>query len=255
MSPGLFEVAIGAALIVGMILSVEVGFRLGWRRRQGHSEVPQFATVQGAVLGLLALLLGFSFSGATSRFIERQDILVSEANAIGTAYLRADLLPPEHRDALRRELSEYIDDRIQLFEQSGTEHAPDTARRLHAHQTQMWAAAMRGIEAKPAVMLGVLPPLNDVFDLLSTRDALVGRHLPMLVLGLLIACAAVALGTIGYGSGLAGRRNTVAAGALALLIATALWVTIDLDYPKRGLVRIGSDPLLAAREAMRGTHP
>ena len=89
----------------------------------------------------------------------------------------------------------------------------------------------------------MLTPVNDVIELHSTRLAAARKHIPGLVLALLISCSALALGVIGYGSGLVGRRRAPLTLSLALLISAALWITIDLDYPRRGLIRLSDAPL------------
>jgi hypothetical protein len=92
-------------------------------------------------------------------------------------------------------------------------------------------------------MVVVLPPVNEVIDLHTTRVAAGRKHLPAFVLGLLVACSAMSIGTIGYGWGLTGRRCPMMTAALALLIAAALWTTIDLDYTRAGLLRLSDQPL------------
>lgn len=251
------EIGLAAALLLGFFASVETGFLIGRRRARAPGREKDAAshlgTIQGAMLGLLALLLGFAFSGATSRFIQRQDIMVQEANAIGTAFLRADLLPAEHRDRLRAALRAYTDARLDLFAESDMGvwgEAAEKHARLVALQSPLWSVTVAGVAERPAAMVAVLPPVNEVIDLLALRDAAIRRHLPAEVLGLLIGCAVVALATIGYGQGLASRRGGSAAVALCILTAAALWVTIDLDYPRRGLIQVNDAPLRAVRESI-----
>ena len=98
-----------------------------------------------------------------------------------------------------------------------------------------------------ALMLGVLPPINDVIDLHSTRIAAGRKHLPGLVVGLLIACSLLALAVIGYGGGIGGHRRAPLTVSLTLLIGLSLWITIDLDHPRAGLLRLSDDPLRALR--------
>jgi hypothetical protein len=250
MPPFLIDILVAAGLVVAMVGSLEAGYRLG-RRRGVRKEHPNLATVQGAVLGLLGLLLAFAFSGATSRFIERQDVLVREANALGTAALRAELLPDEQAAALRRALRDYAEARVRLFEQAGAGDDPALLEELHEHQRRIWSAAAQGVRIHAWTAELVLPPVNEVIDLLTTRDSLVSRHLPYPVVGLLVACAALSLATIGYAASVFGRRQGFIAGALAVLIASALWVTIDLDYGRRGLIRVNPQPLLDARDELR----
>ena len=94
-----------------------------------------------------------------------------------------------------------------------------------------------------ATMVVVLPPVNDVIDMHATRVAAGRKHLPMLVLGLLIACSLLGVAVIGYGCGLGRRRSLPMTVSLAVLIGAALWTTIDLDYPRRGLIKLSDAPL------------
>jgi hypothetical protein len=182
--------------------------------------------------------------------VERQDLIVREANAVGTAYLRADLLEEPTATALRSALRQYTMDRLELFAQIRPEGQRAVMTKLQEAQREMWAAGVRGVEKRPGVMMAVLPPLNEVIDLLSTRQAAHRRHLPGLVMGLLIGCAAAGCMAIGFGCGLNRERHTLITTVLTLLLATTLWTTLDLDYPRRGLVKVDATPLREALEGM-----
>jgi hypothetical protein len=196
------------------------------------------------MLGLLGLLLGFSFAGAASRFIERQDLIVQEANAIGTAYLRADLLPDPHASQVRQVLTEYVAHRLTASQHINAGLGLDIDTEAAAFHVRLWQAARDGSRARPEVTKVVLDPVNEVIDLHSTRVASGHTHLPLVVLGLLIACSLLSMGVIGYGCGLnAGSRWPWLNGSLAILIAAALWTTIDLDHPRAGLIRLSDAPL------------
>jgi hypothetical protein len=202
------------------------------------------------MLGLLGLLLGFAFSGATSRFMDRQQVIVAEANAMGTAYLRADLLPADVAEGLRAELRRYADRRIELFQEIDPASAGRLEREMEEMHPRLWDAARAGVAAKPEVMMAVLPPVNEVIDLLAKRNAMTRMHMPRLVVVVLIAAAAIAMGTIGYGSGLAHRRPRVLTLCFATLIAMVMWITIDLDHPRAGMIRMSEQPLVDARAGM-----
>jgi hypothetical protein len=239
------ELSVAAALFGLLLVSLEAGFRVGRGAAQegDTAATGQVGAIQGAVLGLLGLLLAFSFAAAGARFLERQDLIVQEANAIGTAFLRADLLDEPHRSELRAALKRYTEHRIQVSANLRKGLDPGVhaeVARLHA---RMWSAAIAGVGARPAFTLAVLPPVNAVIDLHSTRLAAGRKHLPSLVLGLLIACSALAVAVIGYGCGMGGRRRAPMTVALALLIGTGLWITIDLDHPRGGFMQLSDAPL------------
>lgn len=243
------DVSIAVALFGLLLLSLEAGFRTGRRAlHEGESAASgQVGAIQGALLGLLGLLLAFSFAAAGARFLERQDLIVEEANAIGTAFLRADLLGEPHRSELRRALQRYTEHRIELSAGLRGGLAPGALEEVERLHARIWSAAVGGVDARPASMLAVLSPVNEVIDLHATRLAAGRKHLPWLVLGLLVACSALAVGVIGYGCGMGGRRRAPMTVSLAFLIGAGLWVTIDLDHPRAGFLRLSDAPLQALR--------
>ena len=239
------ELAVAGGLLLLLVTGLEAGYRLGLRAAD-QGEDPsggQVGAIQGAVLGLLALLLGFSFSGAALRFIERQDQIVTEANAIGTAWLRADLLDEPHRSQLKDQLARYVQHRLDVSQRLRNGLGEVDASEIAAFHARIWEAASEGSQAKSATMVVVLPPVNDVIDMHATRVAAGRKHLPMLVLCLLIACSVLGIAVIGYGCGLSRRRSLPMTVSLAVLIGAALWTTIDLDHPRRGLIKLSDAPL------------
>lgn len=243
-------IVIAMSLVCGLLLASELGFRLGSYRPRSDVHMPQIGAVQGAALGLLGLLLGFSFAGASGRFSDRQQLIVSEANAISTAWLRADVLPSGARDELRGLLRPYAHERLMLTEHLRGHDEASIRARLLSLQGRIWQLATDAARETPAVTIAVLPPLNEMFDLLSTYEAATRRHLPALVLALLIGCAMIGTVSIGYGNGLSGHRHALMTTAFNLLVAMSLWATIDLDYPRRGLIRTDLTPLIEVRESM-----
>ena len=239
------HVAIGLGLLCALYVALELGYAYGrWTARRSEANVvSQIGTVQGALLGLLGLLLGFSFAGAASRFMERQDLIVSEANALGTAHLRAELLDEPQRSELRGELRRYLAYRVSASQQLQRGLSPETHGEIEAQHAAIWRAAKAGVQARPELAVAVLPPVNEVIDLHATRVAAGRKSLPRLVLGLLILSCVAALGTIGYGAGLAGRRNLPIALSFALLVSAALWITIDMDRPRQGLLQLDDSAL------------
>lgn len=242
----MLEIAIAGGLLVLMWVSLEAGFRYGRRtltRAPDATSGTQLGAIQGATLGLLGLLLGFSFAGAATRFIERQDLIVQEANAIGTAYLRADVLDEPQRSELRQSLKHYVARVIAISSQFRPGLRLDWRTEIGQLHDRIWKAASSGVAAKPAAMLAVLEPVNEVIDLHSTRLAAGRKHLPPLVMGLLIFCSMVSVAEIGCGCGASNQRRLAMTGSLVLLITAALWITIDLDYPRMGLIQISDAPL------------
>lgn len=245
----LFEGLIAVFVLGGLVLSVEVGLWLGARARDpGDRQVsPQLGAIQGAILGLLGLLLAFSFGGAAGRFIDRLDTVVAEANAIGTAYLRADLLSEPERTRLRRVLQRYTEARLAYADEATLQRTltPQQKATVAAMQNEIWEVAVAGVETRPEAILAVLNPVNEVIDLHTTRLAIGGRRLPPIVLAVLLVASFLALMVLGYGCGISGERRTPLTTALALLIASILWITIDLDQPRAGMFQTSNAPLEA----------
>src|SRR5262245_40267492 len=232
-----------------LLLVQEAGFRAGRRaiRARDTEMKSQVGPIQGAVLGLLGLLLAFSFAAAGARFLERQDLIVEEANAIGTASLRADLLDEPQRSELRAALKRYTAHRLEVSATLRRGVDPSALSEVERLHERIWSAAVAGVSVRPASTLAVLAPVNEVIDMHATRLAASRKHLPSLVLGLLIACSALAIAVIGYGCGMGGRRRAPMTVALALLIGVGLWITVDLDRPRAGLMQLSDAPLAALR--------
>lgn len=249
MHPLLLPVVLLAAFLASLALAARASRHTAWRA----VDHPQYGVMQGAMLGLLALMLGFSFSGAMSRFVERQDVIVREANAIGTAWLRAELLPEPHRALFRGDLRLYAEARIELFAEAGASGVEPVRARLSALHGALWASAVAGVRERPEATMAVLMPLNEAIDLLSVRDASARRHTPRPVMAVIIACSLASVASVGFGLATADPRLRVAAAVLAMLVAATLWIILDLDYPRLGFIQVSDAPLREALAGMSGT--
>jgi hypothetical protein len=238
-------------LFVGMLVALEVGRRSGVARRAKHGgeAAAGSGAIDGAIFALLGLLVAFTFSAAASRFEHRRGLVVDEANAAGTAYLRLELLPEPGRTALRERFRQYVRTRLAFYERipGDREGAQREAAKASAQQGEIWETAVRlaGELPTPAATMLLLPALNETFDLASARTAALYAHTPPLVFamlfGLAIACALLA------GVAMAGKdRNVLHVVAFALIIAGTVYVILDLEYPRIGLLRLDKhDSLLA----------
>jgi len=239
------DFSIAAGLLAAMLVALDAGFRAGRRAAESedHGASGQVGAIQGAVLGLLGLLLAFSFAAAGSRFVERQDLIAQEANAIGTAWLRADLLAEPQRSELRAALEAYTAHRVAAVSQLQNGWNDAVLAEVERLQARIWQAARDGVATRAELALAVLAPVNETFDVHSLRVNAALKHLPYLVTGLLVVCSLLAVNVIGYGCGLDGRRRWLLTVSLAILISSALWITIDLDNPRRGLLQLDDAPL------------
>jgi hypothetical protein len=209
------------------------------------------AVVRTSTAALVAFLIGFAFSGAASRFIDRVDIIVKEANALGTAYLRADTIAEPQRGELKAALREYTADRVILLSREGRDQIETLLAKVSGLQERMWRSAIKATQDNAPLMGVVLPPINEVIDLHSTHLAMARRHLPVLIMSVLLGTAAIGVGLLGFGNGRAGRRFSVLDSIYGVVLAVALWITIDLDYPGIGLIRVSNLSVVEALASMK----
>jgi hypothetical protein len=246
------ELLIVAGLLLGGLVASELGFRVGIAfKREDDALGKQLDVIRGATLALVAFLVAFAFSGAGGRFVERLDIIVQEANALGTAWLRADVLPEPQRGELKAALKEYTTDRVTLLRSRDWDEIDRLLDKVGGLQEQMWNAALAGTKGDAPLMNLVLPPLNEVIDLHTTHLAQANRHLPRPILIVLLATAALSLVLVGVGNGRSGRRFPLLDAIYAAVLAVALWMTVDLDRPRQGLIQVSSQPLADALASMK----
>jgi len=243
-------------LLGGMLLSTEVGRRLRIKHLgTAQGEPKGLGAVQGAVFGLMGLVMAFTFSGAASRFDHRRDLVVEEANDIGTAYLRIALLPEAARGPLQDKFREYLDARLETY-RAGTDGARtrQLLQQTAQHQSQIWKMAVDAIEhaSSPPVSALIFPSLNDMFDIVTTRTAATQMHPPAVVWVMLGGLALVCSLLVGYDLG-GVERNWLHLLTFSLLFSLTLYVIIDMEYPRVGLIRVTAiDRVLQdVRESMR----
>lgn len=242
----------GIALAACMILAAETGFRAGRKSSLNVEQKADIRMVQAAILGVLGLLLGFTVSMSVVRFDSRRLLTVDEANAIGTAHLRAQLMPapegPEIADLLRQ----YVDGRVRFFAAS----LPSEAEAVRTSTTQLQKAiwlrvnslVQRDNRSLPAGLLA--QSLNQVFDLENSSWAAGNSHVPATVIWLNAAIAILSSVLLGYLFGLSGRRQVFAVALQAIAISAVLASIVDLDLPKRGLIRISRQPMIDLQKAL-----
>ena len=235
--PGL--VLLAATFFAAIFGLLELGRSLGMRRIS-RGESKGIGAVEGAVYGLLGLLLAFSFSGAAERFDARRHLIVDEANAIGTAYLRLDLLGEEDRAALQQDFRDYLDSRLEIYRRlpdlAGALQALD---RSNALQGDIWkravAASQKTGGSTPAMLL--LPALNEMFDITTTRTAAARMHPPVAIFVLLAVLALVSALLVGFSMAESGR-SWIHTLTFAIFLTSTLYVIADLEFPRRGLIRV-----------------
>jgi hypothetical protein len=229
-----------ALLFFAVVGTMEIGRRFG-----RHSEdTPGSSAVNGAIFAILGLLLAFSFTGAASRFDQRRDLIVQEANDIGTARLRVDLVPADAQPELQALFKRYIAARIAAYEKIGDDAAFRAGlRKANAISQQIWDAAVaagRRPDAVPAVNIVLLPAINQMIDITSTRAFMTLMHPPEIIRYMLIMLALISALLAGIGFGAARRQVWVYEMAFAIITTLTIYITIDLEYPRTGLLRIDS---------------
>jgi hypothetical protein len=240
-----------AAALLWLVL--EAGYRAGkWRHQHtpDEREMPVGAMV-ASILGLVALVLGFTFSLAASRFDARRMAVLEEANAIGTCYLRSRLLPEPEGTEIARLLREYVDVRIRGTSGGDVEEHIRRSEQLHE---LLWTQATAAAAKNPgSIMTGVfVQSLNDVIDIHAKR-VLVGLHsrIPTVIWAGLYLLAILGLTAVGYQAGLSATRRSPVMIPLILAFSLVLLLIADLDRGQEGLLRISQRSLLDLQQSMR----
>jgi hypothetical protein len=242
-----FPIAILAilGLLIGILVMQELGRRVGVRRvaRLGENADAGVAAVDGTVFALLGLLLAFTFSGAASRFDARRDLIVEESNDIGTAYLRLDLLPASAQPELRETFRRYVDSRISVYRKVPDMAAVSEELAKGADlQKQIWSqavAASRDADSPTGRML-LLPAINQMIDITTTRTVAAQTNPPALVFVMLFILVMASSFLAGNAMATAKHRGRLHMVCFALVLSATVYVILDFEFPRLGLIRIDS---------------
>lgn len=247
------------ALFAVILLLLELGRRIGAKRRAADASAAQagIGAVNGAVFSLLGLLVAFTFSGAATRFDTRRELVIEEANDVGTAWLRITALPTDAQPSMRDLFRRYVDSRLETYRL-----LPDLTASMAEYantqsiQGEIWALAnqlaKQPTTANHANML-LLPAMNAMFDIAAKRAAMSQMHPPLAIwvmLGILVLVGAL---LVGDGMAGAASRSLLHMVAFAAAMALSVWVILDLEYPRLGIIRVDAidQLLLDLRQSMR----
>ncbi len=243
-------------LFLGMIFFLEVGRRLRLHSKDADKFAGGLSVVEGALFGLMGLVIAFTFSGAASRFDERRKLIVEEANNIGTAYLRLDLLPPTVQPEIRDLVRRYVDTRLETYRVlPDYDAALAEIAKANGLQREIWNAAVAATrdDTKPQTTTVLLPALNEMFDIANTRFWATQIHPPVMIYLLLGVLALVCALLAGFGMAGGTARSWVHIVGFALILTLAVYVIIDMEYPRMGFIRVDSfdQALIDVRASMK----
>lgn len=235
----LFSLITCIVLFLAMLGGLEVGRRV--RIRSAGERTDGAGAIDGAIFGLMGLLVAFTFSGAASRFDSRRQLIVEEANDIGTAYLRVDTMSPSNQPVMRDKFRQYVQSRLDFYA-----HIPDPEKsavqmeKSSKLQSEMWSLAINDARDEKTMNRGMLllPALNEMFDVTAKRAAAMQMHPPLLIYGLLVMVSVLCSLLAGWAMGASTRRETLHTVCFAAIVTLTFYVTVELEYPRQGLVRI-----------------
>lgn len=244
MSDFAFTVAVFVgAVFVGMLVLFPLGRRLGRRHWQRNPKAADagWGNFDAAMFALLGLLVAFTFSGAAERFNDRRALIADETTAIGTAFLRLDLLPASVQPELRADFLRYLDLRLAFYHAlTDPERAKPLKQQAEALQLSIWSRAVTaaGSLNQPAPMMLVASALNAMIDISTTREMSLFQHPPKMIylmLGLLcLLCALFG----GFSTAPCEKASRLHAVTFAAVVAFTIYITLDLEYPRHGLIRV-----------------
>jgi len=236
-----FSLVLG--LFLAMLTMLALGRWLGQRSLALETEPVRLplTSVEASIFGLMGLMIAFSFSGAAARYELRRQLVVEEANAIGTAYLRLDLLPAASQPALRNQFRRYLAARIAMYRALPDVVASDAqAAVATALQRDLWVGTITGLkEAPPQATIVVIPALNHMIDMTTIRRIAMLTHTPTLIFAALLILGLICSLLAGYVLGNTKARNVrLHLGVFAVIVTLTIYVVFDLDYPRFGIIRL-----------------
>jgi len=237
-----------AMMLVAQWLAVHAGRRLGdWARTMSDGERKDFDVIQAATLTLLGLILGFTFSMAVTRYDQRKNYEEAEANAIGTEFVRADLMPAEHAARVRDLLKHYLDRRIAFYLAADSRHLGRINDETTKTQAELWSSILPATKAQPDPILAlVVSGMNDVLNSQGYTQAAWWNRIPIAAWAMMGLIAVAANVMVGYSA----RRRRLALFVLPIVVATASLLIADIDSPRGGLIHVPPQNLQALSQTM-----
>ena len=235
---------LAALLFIGIILCYFGGrMMLGYRRKMDPAHEPSgMGAFEGAMLGLLSLLLAFTFNMSASHYDTRRSQLISEANDIGTALLRCDLYPDSVRDVFRADLKSYTAERINYYLAGNNENEIHTSlQKANIISAKIWerAAAVSKQEGSATKSMQMIPAVNAMIDALTTREEARKEHVPSSILCLLLILCLTGSFIVGY-AGKSQKADWIVLLSYSLMTVMTIYLILDLDQPRYGMINLNS---------------
>jgi len=248
-----FPLLVFVLSFVGLWLSARIGGSIRKSRRNLEEEMREdLDSISGAILTLLALILGFSFSMAVNRYDQRKNYEEAEANAIGTEYVRADLLPAADAARVRALLKNYLDQRVMFYGTRDNRQLQQIDATTAQLQTDLWAAVQAPTAAQPTPIVALaVSGMNDVLNSQGYTQAAWIYRMPREAWLLMAAIAAFCNLMIGYGSRRPGARG-ILFFVIPLVVSISFFLIADIDSPRGGMVRVRPENLMILSESLRG---
>jgi hypothetical protein len=238
--------------LVGLWLSALMGASFRKRRRNlEDDEREDFGVIMAATLTLLSLIIGFSFSMAISRYDQRKNLEESEANAIGTEYVRADFLSAADAARVRALLRNYLDQRVLFYETRDDRQLRQIDATTAQLETDLWSAVQAPAAAQPtAVMALAVSGMNDVLNSQGYTQAAWWNRIPSAAWGLMAAIAVCCNLLIGYGAHRP-EWKAILFLVLPLVVSISFLLIADIDSPRRGIIRVHPQNLTSLSQSLR----
>jgi hypothetical protein len=231
-------------------LSERIGSFLLKRQRKMPAEIrADFSVILSATLTLLGLLIGFSFSMAVSRYDTRKNYEETEANAIGTEYVRADLLPSADAAKVRALLKSYTDQRILFYDTRDKQKLPQINADTAQLQNELWSAVRSPVALQPTPVVALaVSGMNDVLNSQGYTQAAWWNRIPFEAWGMMLAIAICANLLLGYGARRAEAENILGL-VLPLVVSISFSLIADIDSPRGGVIRVRPQNLVSLAQS------
>ena len=246
-----FPLLVLALSVVALWLSVRIGVSFRKRRRSlEENERKDFGIIMAAILTLLGLIIGFSFSMAITRYDQRKNLEETEANAIGTEYVRADLLPAADAPRVRALLENYLDQRVLFYKTRDDRQLGQIDSATAQLETGLWSAVQAPAAAQPTPIVTIaVTGMNDVLNSKGHTQAAWLNRIPIAAWGLMAAIAICCNLLIGYGAR-GGEARTMLLLVLPLVVSISFCLIADIDSPRGGIVRVRPQNLISLSQSL-----